>query len=879
LVDPAEGKKETGMTYSIRHICGIINGSFAQVHTDDMIRHLLLDSRRLIFPADSLFFSLKGPRRDGRQFMEDLYKRGVRNFVLQDEGVSVDSGDPTLLEARSSKLAANFPDANIILVPDTLAALQQLAAWHRRQFSIPVVGITGSNGKTIVKEWLCQLLETEYNIVRSPKSYNSQIGVPLSVWELQETHELAVFEAGISRPGEMTRLEGIIHPTIGIFTNIGEAHSEGFASLSEKTSEKWQLFRHAEVVIYCSDQPEARRAAQELMQLAARSSQLETSLFSWGHDETATLVIRSVEKKEGWTTVTVTLQSLPPKPASGIRFQLEACSLELEAFRFPFTDDASFENILHCICALSYFGLPPEKIRLRLEQLSPIAMRLELKNGINHCSIINDSYSADLSSLRIALDFLTQQQQHDRRSVILSDILESGRKDDELYSSVARALGQKKIDRLVGIGPRISAHAHLFEQWFPGQALFFPSTEEFTNDLHRLQFRDETILIKGARVFEFEEIDRLLSEQIHQTVLEINLDAMASNLRQYRQMLQASTRVMAMVKAFSYGSGSFEIANLLQFHGVDYLGVAYADEGVALRKAGIRMPIMVMNTEDSSFDSLADYNLEPVIYSFPLMRSFDKWLRAGGISNFPVHIELETGMHRLGFPLDQLEDLASALQKAAFKVQSIFSHLAASEEPQQDEFSRWQGASFLKAVDRLRGALPYTFLRHIANSAAILRHPDLQLDMVRLGIGLYGIDSAVSHRLELREVSTLKSTIAQIKRLHEGDTVGYNRKGLALSGTVIATVRIGYADGYPRRLGNGAGKMWIRGRLAPVIGSVCMDMTMIDVTGLPDVREGDEVIVFGNELSVNQLAEWAGTIPYEILTGVSQRVRRVYFEE
>jgi alanine racemase len=463
--------------------------------------------------------------------------------------------------------------------------------------------------------------------------------------------------------------------------------------------------------------------------------------------------------------------------------------------------------------------------------------------------------------------------------VILSDFLESGLEESALYAAIARALRQKQVDRLIGIGSRISAHAALIGQGFPGETVFYPSVDHFKADLHHLHFRDETILIKGARVFEFEEIDRWLSEQIHQTIMEVNLNAMAHNLRQYRQLLQPATKMMAMVKAFAYGSGSYEIANLLQFHGVDYLGVAYADEGVALRKGGIHMPVMVMNTENSSFDLLVEYNLEPVIYSFSLLRSLDKWLKRTGILQLPVHIELETGMNRLGFSLNEVEELGPALQQAAFKVQSVFSHLAASEEAQQDPFSRHQGSSYLAAATKLQAFIPYPFLRHIANSAAIIRHPQLQLDMVRLGIGLYGIDSAASHLLDLQEASTLKSTIAQIKPLHEGDTVGYNRRGIAGPHTLIATVRIGYADGYPRSLGNGNGKMWVKGRLAPVIGSVCMDMTMIDITGIPDVAEGDEVVVFGNQLSVSQLAHWAQTIPYEILTGVSQRVKRVYFEE
>jgi len=858
------------MKYAIRHIAEIVQGTFLQSRGDDLIEHLLLDSRRLIFPDTSLFFSLRGPRRDGAQFLEELYKRGVRNFIVQDE--------------------YGFPDANVILVKDTLVALQELAAWHRRQFPIPVIGITGSNGKTIVKEWLNQLLEDKYHIVRSPKSYNSQIGVPLSVWQMNEFHELAIFEAGISRRGEMQRLENMLQPTIGIFTNIGEAHSEGFHDLTEKGLEKWRLFDNARAVIYCRDQAETEKviAAWKGRREALRQGGMmwqegrerleegkerlgegkaglpdngDPKLFSWGMSEGSTLRILELKKKGDATSVTASFEDQ-----------------EL-TFIIPFTDEASIENILHCICTLLYLGQPADRIGQKLQELSPIAMRLELKGGINHCSIINDSYSADLSSLQIALDFLAQQQQHKRRTVILSDILESGREERELYGEVALALRQKKVDRLIAIGGRIGGQEEVFRRWFQGEAVFYPSVEHFKKDLHHLHFRDETILIKGARIFEFEEIDHLLSEQIHQTVLEINLDAMAGNLRQYRQLLEPGTRMMAMVKAFSYGSGSFEIANLLQFHRVDYLGVAYADEGVALRRGGISIPIMVMNTEDSSFDSLVQYNLEPVIYSFTLLHTLDKWLRKEGISHFPVHIELETGMNRLGFPLKEIDTLRYTLQHTSFKVQSIFSHLAASEDAGQDAFTHRQAALYLAALDKLQDVLPYPFLRHIANSAAIIRHAGLRMDMVRLGIGLYGVDSANSHLLSLREVSTLKSTIAQIKHLEEGDTVGYNRRGVAAGGMVIATVRIGYADGYPRSLGNGAGKMWVKGHLAPVVGSVCMDMTMIDITGIPDVQDGDEVVVFGSELPVSQVAEWAHTIPYEILTGVSQRVRRVYFEE
>ncbi|HTI94698.1 MAG TPA: bifunctional UDP-N-acetylmuramoyl-tripeptide:D-alanyl-D-alanine ligase/alanine racemase [Puia sp.] len=837
------------MSYNIRAISEIIGGKLLQLHSGDSIEHLLLDSRRLIFPGTSLFFALRGPRRDGDRFIEELYRRGVRNFVV------------------SGKIDLSIlPDANIILVEDSLVALQQLAAWHRKQFSLPVIGITGSNGKTIVKEWLNQLLEDQYHIVRSPKSYNSQTGVALSVWQLQPVHGLAIFEAGISRRGEMSRLEPMIRPTIGIFTNIGEAHSEGFASRAEKAAEKLRLFDNVGALIYCADQPETEKAVHAWLQRLKGEDKMYPHLWSWGHLTNGhgidnMVLIDSLEKQDGWTTIGISNHG------------------RVLRFSIPFTDDAAIENAMHCVTALLYLNTPDEKIIGHLARLTAVAMRLELKSGINHCSIINDSYSADLSSLTIALDFLSQQQQHNRRTVILSDILESGRPDDQLYAEVARALEQKKVDRLIAIGNRIGANAPVFNEWFSGQSVFLSSVEEFRAGLHQLHFRDETILIKGARVFEFEDIDRLLTEKIHQTIMEVNLGAMAQNLRAYRQLLQPNTRMMAMVKAFGYGSGSFEIANLLQFHGVDYLGVAYADEGVVLRKGGIRMPIMVMNTENSSFDSLVEYNLEPVIYSFTLLYSFDRWLKKEGLTAFPVHIELETGMNRLGFPADEIDQLVKVLPTAAFKVRSAFSHFAASEDAQQDSFSLAQWAAYQKAADRLGTILNYSFLRHIANSAAIVRLPQLQMDMVRLGIGLYGIDSADSRQLDLQEVSTLKTTIAQIKHLREGDTIGYNRRGIASAGTVIATVRIGYADGYSRRLGNGAGKMWVNGRLAPTIGIISMDMTMIDITGIPDVHEGDEVVVFGKELSVKQLALWAQTIPYEILTSVSQRVKRVYFEE
>ncbi|WP_232373087.1 bifunctional UDP-N-acetylmuramoyl-tripeptide:D-alanyl-D-alanine ligase/alanine racemase [Pinibacter aurantiacus] len=833
------------MQYTIPTIVQIVKGKLLQTGTDDVsIDRLLLDSRKVLFPASSLFFALKGGRRNGHSFLLETYEKGVRNFVV------------------SEVPEMELPGANIIQVKDTLVALQTLSIHHRKQFKFPVIGITGSNGKTIVKEWLNQLLEADYNIVKSPKSYNSQIGVPLSVWQMDEQYNLGIFEAGISQSGEMEKLEKIIQPTIGVFTNIGEAHSQGFMSTRQKVNEKLQLFKHVNTLIYCKDYSEINEGiASYLHQFQQAESRPDMKLFDWSAKTGATVRVCSIVKKNNSTTIEAEY--------NGAKISLKV----------PFIDDASIENAITCWCVLLHENVDQNVIAERMMQLTQVAMRLELKKGTNNCSIINDSYSADISSLKIALDFLAQQQQHPKRTVILSDILQSAESDAELYDIVARTLKEKHINRLIGIGDHISRHHKSFEKIEGLETHFYPSTEAFKRDFYHYNFTNESILLKGARIFKFEQVSRLLEQKAHQTVLEINLEAFANNLKVYQQLLQPSTKMMAMVKAFSYGSGSYEVANLLQFHKVDYLAVAYADEGVELRKAGITLPIMVMNPEESSYDAIVQFELQPDLFSFQEMHDFDSFLKKQNIKDFPVHVELETGMNRLGFDILELPLLLEALKNSSFKVQSVFSHLAASEDPNEDEFTRQQGEKFLNACAAIEETLGYKFIKHIANTAGILRHPHLQLDMVRLGIGLYGVDSAETGRLSLQEVSALKTTVAQVKHLHPNDTVGYNRRGKAKENTVIATVRIGYADGYERRLGNGAGKMMINGKLAPVIGSVCMDMTMIDVTGIEDVKEGDEVTVFGNGLSIVDVAKWAGTIPYEIMTGISQRVKRVYFEE
>ncbi len=827
------------MSYTLNHIASIIgSSSFAKAlaKEDRVIEHLLLDSRKVYSPRTALFFALKGPRRDGHQFIPELYKKGVRNFVV---GMPIEE--------------TAYPGAAFVIVDDPLAALQTLAAYHRKAFSLPVVGITGSNGKTVVKEWLYQLLHSQFNIVRSPKSYNSQIGVPLSVWQISNQYNLGIFEAGISKPGEMEKLEAIIQPSIGVLTNIGEAHSEGFTGKQQKLEEKMKLFEHSSLIVANGD--------EEYIAKALKASGKETVL--WGRKPTNTVQLLDTQKTGRKTNITLALRS-------GTVY-----------FSIPFTDDASIENAINCFLVSLQLGMPAETLIAGMQALQPVNMRLELKKGINHCTIINDSYSADLNSLEIALNFLDQQTSAYRKTVILSDFLQSAEEEGRLYNYIVDILRKHQVSRLIGIGEHISNALQQLSTNETDQPVIelYASTEDYIRQFLSSQFKEETVLVKGARVFGFEQIVQLLEQKVHQTVLEINLNAIVNNVKAYQQRLKPSTRIMAMVKAFAYGSGGAEIAGILQYHKIDYLGVAYADEGVELRKSGISLPIMVMNPEETAFESIVEHNLEPDIYSFGMLQAFETFLENEGLQQYPVHIEIETGMNRLGFAVSDTEKLAAHLASSSLvKVQTVFSHLAASEDPVEDEFTRLQFNRFQQAASNLE-TIGYSFLKHISNTGAIFRLPELQLDMVRLGIGMYGVDSGAVHQSLLQPVATLKTTIAQLKHLKPGETVSYNRRGVITKDSLIATVRIGYADGYSRKLGYGVGKMYVRGYEAPVIGTVCMDMTMIDVTSIPNVQEGDEVIIFGKEIPVQQLAAWAGSIPYEIMTGISQRVKRVYFEE
>ncbi|MRG47708.1 bifunctional UDP-N-acetylmuramoyl-tripeptide:D-alanyl-D-alanine ligase/alanine racemase [Chitinophaga sp. SYP-B3965] len=829
--------------YTAESISKILKGELLQQTGNAEIEQILLDSRKLLIPETSLFIPLVSERRNAHQYIDEMYQKGVSNFV-----------------GSEPMSTTQYPKANIILVKNSLQALHTLVAYHRHQFQIPVIGITGSNGKTIVKEWLFQLLEKDYNIVRSPKSYNSQIGVPLSVWQMKPENQMGIFEAGISQPGEMVNLEKIIRPTIGIFTNIGEAHNEGFLNIRQKVNEKLILFMKSDVLIYCKDYLALNECVNNFHNLVGkREIDNDLQLLTWSRKTDADLRIIGVDKNDNHTRIDALYKQEPL------------------FIRIPFVDEGSIENAIHCWALMLYLGKSQEVIQERMNLLGNIAMRLEMKQGINNSTIINDSYNSDLGSLAIALEFLQQQRQHPQRTVILSDILQSGKSEGSLYEEVAGMLEKKGIQKMIGIGKNISREKQSFSKI---KSAFYATTEEFLKEVNPADFQNESILVKGARVFKFERIGKLLEQKAHQTILEINLSAIAHNVKQYQALLKPGIKLMAMVKAFSYGSGSFEIASLLQFHGVDYLAVAYADEGVELRRAGITLPIMVMNPEPSTFDAILQWNLEPELYSMHILEQFEEVVRYANKTDYPVHIKLDTGMHRLGFEQAELDQLAIRLKEdGIFRVQSIFSHLAGSEDPSMDAFTRKQTQLFNQMSALLQQQLGYAVIRHIANSAAIHRHPDLQLDMVRLGIGMYGIDSADTFQDKLRNISTLKTTVAQLKRIPIGDTVGYGGKWKAKVPSVIATVRIGYADGYDRMLGNGKGKMMIRTKLAPVIGVVAMDMLMLDVTHIADVQEGDEVIVFGEGLPVQQLAKWADTIPYEILTGISQRVKRVYFQE
>lgn len=821
------------MSYSLEKIASLI-GAHCFGEGEAQIDWILNDSRSLAFPESTLFFALRSQRNDGHKYIPDLYRRGVRNFVVAN-----------LPENYEQK----YSDAHFLRVVSPLKALQRLAERHREEYDLPVVGVTGSNGKTVVKEWLYQLLSGSRNVTRSPRSYNSQVGVPLSVWLLNSRSEVGVFEAGISQPGEMSALRAIIQPTIGVMTNLGPAHQENFSSLQEKCLEKLSLFKDCKVVVYEADDPVVSECVDQAM--------LKGDHLAWSRrDPNSPLFIRDVRTEETFTTVNYTYLGTDG------------------SYTLPFVDEASIQNSIHCLAVCLYLRLPATDIAARMSRLEPVAMRLEVKQGVRGCTLINDSYNSDINSLDIALDFMNRRPESRRRTLILSDILQSGMPVEELYAKVAEMVNRRKVDRIIGVGPDIMAQSQRFHM----DKMFFVSSEALLQSGMLDKLSNEVILLKGSRKFNFEAISEHLSLKVHETTLEVNLEAIVRNLNYYRSFMKPETKMVCMVKASAYGAGSVEIAKTLQDHRVDYLAVAVADEGADLRKAGITGNIIIMNPEMSTFNMLFQYDLEPEVYSFALLEALIKAAEKEGITNFPVHLKLDTGMHRLGFdPEHDLPALIDRLQhQTALLPRSVFSHFVGSDSPDFDAFSAHQFELFDKASRQLQEAFPYKILRHICNSAGIERFPERHLDMVRLGLGLYGIDP-IDNRV-LNNVTTLKTTILQIHEVSPEDTVGYSRRGHLTRKSRIAAIPIGYADGLDRHLGCGHCYCLVNGQKAPYVGNICMDVCMIDVTDI-DCKEGDTVEIFGDHLPVTVLSDVLGTIPYEVLTSVSERVKRVYFQE
>lgn len=810
---------------TFQRIASLTQGKVISYQQDTVINNFIFDSRKALNTPDTLFLAVKGKNHDGHRYIGELFASGVRNFLVEQEVA------PPL-------------GANMLLVNDTIAALQIIAQSHRQTFTYPVLGITGSNGKTILKEWLSQALSRKFNLVKSPKSYNSQLGVPLSVLQMREENDFGIFEAGISRKGEMKRLNQIIQPTFGIFTNIGSAHDEGFADKNEKAREKWALFTEAKWVVYCKDHV-----------LVDLNKPDKIDAFTWGEHEKADLRILEKAPEPDKTRMKLTW--------NGNLFHWDV----------PFHEGASVENAMHMATILLKLGFDEKFIQENLEELRSVPMRLEVKQGVNQTTIIDDTYNNDLAGLQTALEFLNNQSRGHKKILILSDIVQVGFSDGPA-TELLNLVNGAGLDKLYAVGPELRKIGHRFDP----ETAFFESTDEFLKKVSENEFSGDFILIKGARPFQFEKISRFLSEKIHGTKLEINLDALSHNLNFYKSLLKPDVKIMVMVKAFAYGSGSTEVASLLQFHKVDYLAVAYADEGIEMRKQGISAPVMVMNTTPESFDKLVEYRLEPEIFSLPQLSGFISFLKKNNV-RCGIHLKIDTGMKRLGFEIHELDNVLKIIgESACLKVVSAFTHLAGSDEEQHNKFSLQQLQLFMMAMEKIKSTLGYRPLFHALNSPGIVRFPDYQFDMVRLGIGLYGHESCGIYPEKLRPISTLKTEISQIKKVKKGETIGYGRKGKAETDLTIATIAIGYADGFSRAFSNGKIAVNVHGKMAPVIGNVCMDMSMIDLTGIK-AREGDEVIIFGEKPTIQELATAIDTIPYEILTNVSERVKRVYFSE
>lgn len=797
-------------------------------HPEATIAELLFDSRRLVMPARTIFFAIETEKNDGHRFIPELIQKGVRNFVV----------------THDLKEFTAYSECNFLQVADSVMALQQIAAAHRQRFSTPVVGITGSNGKTIVKEWLSQMLSEKFNLVASPNSYNSQIGVPCAVWSLKDIHQLAIFEAGISRPQEMERLETVIKPNIGILTNITSAHAQYFQNDEQKLNEKLLLFKNCGTIIYCCD----NRLINNALLNDSFSHKLK---LSWGKNPFAHYKITNQYVKDFQTFIT----------------------LNENEFAIPFVDAASVENAIHCIVLMLHFNFSPKYINQRLALLAPIAMRMEVKEAINQSIVINDTYSLDFQSFRIALEFLHSQRHFSQKSVILSDFAQVGTLSTEDYQKINQYLLQYGVTKFIAVGENIFKHQAQFS--VPTQ-LFFETTQKLIQALPNIDFNTEAILVKGARAFRFEKIVEALQLKTHRTVLNVSLPALVHNLNYYRSLISPQTKVVAMVKAQCYGLGDAELISELQYHNIDYLAVAYTDEGVKLRKNGITLPIIVLGAEVESFDMMLHYHLEPEIFNFYSLKELGKTLQSYPEMRCKIHLKIDTGMHRLGFHAEEIDEVIQIIKaNPQMKVASVFSHFAAAEDETEDEFTLSQIAYFKNVTDKIQQLLGYPVLRHIANTAGISRFPQAHFDMVRVGIGLYGFSSVDKDVPHLQHVATLKTIITHTMMLNKGDTVGYNRRFIAESPMKIGIIPIGYADGFPTELCCGRGSVVVVGHHVPIIGKICMDMAMIDLSQV-DANEGDEVIIYGEENRIDEIASQIGKIPYHLLTAISKRVPRIY---
>ena len=815
------------MNYTTKEIAEITQ---SQIIGDKnlQIHHIAFDSRNIYSTLKTAFIAINTHKNSGEKYISQAIEKGIKVII-------------------SENFYSEYDGITWIIVENSVKFLQDLAHYHIENQPIKTIGITGSNGKTIVKEWLYQCLWNEFPTVKSPKSFNSQIGLPISLLQTSEKHQVGIFEVGISKPNEMKTLEEIFSPKIGILTHIGTAHSSNFENELQLIKEKLILFKNSEIIIYNGDN---EQVCKEI-----KTQYSDKKLISFGlkaHNDVKIICDYKDRNQE------ILVQYFSEK------------------LSFPANqrDEATLTNALAVICILKEFGFTNEKIVEKINNLKAVEMRLESVNGVRNNLIINDSFNLDLDSLIIAYQFINQYNR-DEKTLVLSDIFDVKNDDVSLYHKVAEITNQQNFKQIFLVGNQISR----FQEKFNAKTYTFSTTKELLESQQLNSIENQLILLKGARIFEFEKIKSHLELQKHDTVLEINLNAILHNINVHKSLLKPETKMCAMVKAYSYGLGGYEIAEFLQHHHIDYLGVAYADEGVDLRKNGITTPILVMNPEQGSYDVIIDYNLEPEIYSLRVLELFANQLQLKGIQQkYPIHIKVETGMHRLGFKEHEIDELVENLKKYNVKVASIFSHLSSADVPEEDDYTMEQIHTFQRVSSKISEALGYQPIRHILNTAGITYYSDYQFEMVRIGIGMVGISANPKVKKQLQSAVTFKTVISQISEVKQGESIGYNRKYKAEKDTRIATIPVGYADGIPRLIGNKKGFVGIHNQKVSIVGNICMDMLMVDLQNIK-AKEGDEVIIFNGNPTLEEFSGYCQTIPYEVLTSISRRVKRIYIKD